>query len=258
VQFSADLVAVPEAGRIIRTERSVRLGDVAPDRRMRIDAVLRVLQDVGDDDYRSTGLPNPDGWVARRIVVEVGRFPTFREQLDVVTFCSGTGGRWAERRTSIVGADGGRIEAAALWVQVDEAGRPARIDGGFLDVYGATAAGRTVGSRLVHDDVPADAAGTPFPLRHVDLDPLGHVNNAAQAAVVEQVVAPQGPTVPVRVEFEYRRPIPPDGDLVARSRVPAGGGPGDLDLWLCLGTDVATSVRLRTGRADGPVAQSSW
>ncbi len=254
MQFSADLVAVPDIGRVVRTQRSVRLGDVAPDRRMRVDAVLRVLQDVGDDDYRSTGLPNPDGWVARRIVVEVARFPTFREQLDIATFCSGTGSRWAERRTSIVGVEGGRIEAAALWVQVDASGRPVRIDDGFLATYGTTAAGRIVGSRLVHDDPPEGVHGAPFPLRFVDLDPLGHGNNAAQAAVLEQVVAPNGPPTPVRIEFEYRRPIPPDADLVARSVVPADGGAGDLDLWLCVGTDVATSVRMR---AVDPGGQSS-
>jgi len=251
VQHSADLVALPADGRLARTSRAVRLGDVAPDRRMRVDALLRVLQDVGDDDYRSTGLPNPDGWVARRIVLEVGRFPTFREALEVTTFCSGTGSRWAERRTSIVGDDGARVEAAALWVQVDTAGRPVRLDDAFLAVYGATAAGRTVGSRRTHDDPSPDAAGVPFTPRFVDLDPLGHMNNAAQAAALEEVLAPDGLAAPVRVELEYRRPVAPSSDLRVVIDRPAEGA---VDVWLCTGADVATSVRVRRGV---PVVQSS-
>ncbi len=244
MQHSADLVPLPADGRLVRAERTVRLGDVAPDRRMRVDALLRVLQDIGDDDYRSTGLPNPDGWVARRIVVEIGRFPTFRESLDVTTFCSGTGSRWAERRTSIVGDAGARVEAAALWVQVDAVGRPVRIDDAFLAVYGATAAGRTVGSRRTHDDPPPDGAVVPFTPRFVDLDPLGHMNNAAQAAVLEELLAPEGPVAPVRIELEYRRAIAPASDLVAVVVRPAADA---VDVWLCTGADVATSVRVRSG-----------
>ena len=69
-----------------------------------------------------------------------------------------------------------------------------------------------------------------------------------------QVVAPNGTPPPVRLVFVYRRPLPPDATLVARSGVPTDGGAGDLDLWLCVGTDVATSVRMR---AVDPGGQSS-
>ncbi len=91
----------------------------------------------------------------------IERFPVFREDLSLTTWASGTGGRWAERRTSVVGERGGSIEVAALWVHVDIAtGRPKRLAPSFFDVYGEAAGGRTVHARLAHGG-PPDGGATP-------------------------------------------------------------------------------------------------
>ena len=88
-------------------QRRVRLGDCSPGGRLRLDATARYLQDLSDDDTRDVGLAQMT-WVVRRTVIDVHRFPTYLEPLDMVTWCSGIGSRWAERRVDIDSPGGGR------------------------------------------------------------------------------------------------------------------------------------------------------
>src|SRR5688500_7198437 len=108
-------VPVPEGGRAFVGEQRVRLGDVDPAGRLRLDAVARYLQDVANDDAADAGLANAMGWVVRRTTIVVHRRARFREQLRLTTFCSGVGAGWAERRTSIRGSREAHLEAVALW-----------------------------------------------------------------------------------------------------------------------------------------------
>ena len=143
-----EMSAQSPIGRSFRAHGRVRLGDVSPGGRLRCDAMVRYLQDVSDDDTREVGL---DGmtWVVRRTVLDVVAFPRYLEPFELVTWCAGLGSRWAERRTSLIGADGGRIEAATLWVSVDaQSGRPSRPSTEFLSVFGPSAQGREVSSKL--------------------------------------------------------------------------------------------------------------
>jgi acyl-ACP thioesterase len=186
------LVPLPSEGRVFRTGRRVRLADADPSGRLRLDACARYLQDIGNDDTADSGIDDPAvTWVARRAVIDVHRPPQWREWVDMATWCGGVGGRWAERRMSIVGDAGGRIEIATLWVQLDVATMaPTRITQRFLDAYAGAAGGRKVSSRLWLADPPVGAAAAPWPLRAVDIDLLGHVNNAAYWAAVEEQIEP--------------------------------------------------------------------
>jgi acyl-ACP thioesterase len=204
------LVSRPTSGRTFVGTRRVRFGDLSPGGRLRLDAVARYLQDVSSDDTTDAGLENDTAWVVRRMVVEVEASPRFREPLELVTWCSGTGSRWAERRVSIEGAEGGRIESASIWVTVDvDTGRPVPLGQDFWDIYASTAQGRTVRSRLSHPTVvPADARSVPWAARFADFDLLGHVNNAVYGAMVEEVLAGRRDLrPPFRVEIEYRTPL---------------------------------------------------
>lgn len=186
------LVPVPAQGRVFRKGRRVRLADADPTGRLRLDSCARYLQDIGNDDTADSDIDDDAvTWVVRRAVIDVHRPPHWREWLDMATWCGGLGGRWAERRMSMTGDDGGHIEISTLWVQVDVATMaPARLTQRFLDVYGESAAGRKVSSRLWLGDPPVGAAAAPWPLRAVDIDLIGHVNNAAYWAAVEEQIEP--------------------------------------------------------------------
>jgi acyl-ACP thioesterase len=195
------------------------LGDVTAEGRLRIDAIGRYLQDVARDDSAGSGISNPMGWVVRRSYLEVAQAPVFQELVQLRTWCSGYGSRWAERRTTITGECGGHIETVTLWVHVDPTtGRPARLGEDFFRLYGEAAQGRAVDARLPTEGaVPEAASRLPWPWRRADFDILGHVNNAAYGAALEEAMAVAGWSPAAwRAEIEYRDAVQPGspGELV--------------------------------------------
>ena len=191
-------------GRRFRGQRKVRLGDVSTTGRLRLDALTRYTQDVSDDDTTAAGLAPDPAWVVRRTEVSTSTSAQLGEELEFVTYCSGLGGRWAERRLDITGAWGACYEVATLWICVDPvSGRPQRLTEQFLTMYGPSAGGRTVNARLSNPKPPAGLDGRPWPLRSVDFDTMGHVNNAAYWAAVEEVLDGGDAPEPFVATMEY-------------------------------------------------------
>jgi acyl-ACP thioesterase len=209
------MVPEPASGRVFRASRRVRLGDADPTGRLRLDAAARYLHDVSNDDTGDSGLTDDGSWVVRRTTIEVVQPLRMLERVELATWCSGTGGRWAERRVSIRGVRGGRLEAASLWVYVDLATMaPKRLDPGFMDLYGEAAGGRRVPARLeLPAEVPAGAASMRWPLRRTDIDVLGHLNNANYWVAVEEVADPAVLAAPHRAVLEFARPVDPAHDV---------------------------------------------
>lgn len=180
----------PSVGRVFRTSRRVRLAEADPSGRLRLDAAARILQDVATDDSHDLGALRARAWVVRRTLLEQTEAVRYDEGLALATFCSGLGTRWAERRVSMVGDRGGRLEAVTLWVHLDPAtGRPAKLPDDFVAVYSEPSGGREVTARQVHDPVVPeddDVHTMPWWPRVTDLDILDHVNNAASWEIVEQ------------------------------------------------------------------------
>jgi acyl-ACP thioesterase len=190
-----ELLAIPVVGRVFRCTRQVRWGDIDSGGRLRLDAIARLLQDVATDDTADLGLAEAEAWVVRRTLIQQNRAAEQGETLELATFCSGLGSRWAERRISITGEGGASIEAAALWVHLDPiSGRPKLLPARFGTEFAAAAAGREVTARQTIEAVPAEASGARvrqwYP-RSTDIDILDHVNNAIGWSVVEQVLADQ-------------------------------------------------------------------
>lgn len=234
-------VPEPETGRVYRHRRRVQLADASPKGRMRLDAVARFLQDVSDEDTTEIGLDPSAPWVVRRVVLRVDAFPVFREQADVATWCSGVGGRWAERRVTIR-TDVGRVEAAVLWIHLDQALRPAKLPALFDEVYTPVAAGRTVRARLHHDRPPDDAPASPFALRFTDTDLMDHVNNAVAWVPVEEALARRPELrAPLRVSVEHPAPL----DSFADAQVQLVDAQDGFDLWLRDGDTVCASAQVR-------------
>jgi acyl-ACP thioesterase len=211
---SAAADAGPDQGRVFAAGRAVRGPDVSQDGRLRLDALARYLQEAAEGDLVDAGWRETYAWVVRRCAVEITRFPRLGQRLEVRTFCSAIGPRWAERTTTLADARAGGgelVRARAIWAAVDSAtGRPCALGEQFHRLYAASAAGRTVSVRLSHPrpPEPADEAagdeGTPWPLRATDFDASGHVNNAIYWAVAEDALAGLG-WRPAAAEVEFHR-----------------------------------------------------
>ncbi|HEX4903331.1 MAG TPA: acyl-ACP thioesterase domain-containing protein [Acidimicrobiales bacterium] len=234
----------PPAGRVHGHRRRIQFADVAPSGRLRLDAAARMLQDVSDEDTTDAGFPPAEPWVVRRAEVLVHAYPSFRDEVDLRTWCSGTGARWAERRVRIAGAEGeGRIEAAVLWVHLDADGRPARLPDRFEPLYGEAARGRKVRARLHHDPLPpAGTPTTPFPLRATDFDLLDHVNNAVSWEPVEEALAARPALqAPLRASVEHPASI----DRGAEPEVAVVDRDGGFDLWVLVDGVACSTARVR-------------
>jgi acyl-ACP thioesterase len=237
-----------EAGRRYVVQRPVCLGDVLPSGQVRLDALARYLQDVANDDGIDAAIDADQNWVVRRAALAIARRPVLGDRLEIVTWASGAGARWAERRTTIGGQGGDpMVEADALWVCLDSATRrPARLSARFWQMYGESVAGRSVSSRLTHADPPADRVldRRPWPLRVSDIDVFDHLNNAATWTAIEDELQRRAPRRPVEwAELEYRSAVEPDAELLLSS---------DLDgdhvrVWLGVDGAVQASGLARLG-----------
>ncbi len=210
----------------------MRLADVSPSGRLRLDAATRYLQDLSADDTADAALAD---------------LPRYLEALELATWCSGIGSHYAERRISVVGERGGAIEAATTWVHVDrETGRPKRVPEGFTELYGEASGGRRIKARLVHAPLPDDGVDrAPWPLRATDFDVLRHVNNAAYWEAVEETLSAH-PDLrgPLRAELEHRSAVEPGATVERCHRRDADG---TLQVWLVADGTVAASAVVRSG-----------
>jgi acyl-ACP thioesterase len=252
------LVPEPSSGRVYRGERKVRLGDADPSGRLRFDACARYLHDLSNDDTRDAALDDDGSWVVRRTVIDVVAAPRFHERLSLATWCGGTGSRWAERRVSIAGAKGGRVEAASLWVYVDLATfLPKRLGPGFVGLYGEAAGGRTVGSKLLLQGLPADDSvdARPWPLRRTDLDVLAHVNNAAYWCALEELLGERPDLVagPHRAVVEFAKQLDPGMAVDLRWHHDADA----LHAWLTVADVVHASLALTPHEPTSPGSRPS-
>ncbi len=257
VPVPPEIVPLPAAGRTFTVERRVRWGDTDPHGRMRLDALARYLQDVANDDTRDAGHDPFEPWLVRRTSLVFERPFVLGEVVALTTFSGGNGSRWGERRTSVVGDRGGRAESAALWIFFDPAtGRPARLSPQIHATYGEAAGGRTVSARLRHGAPPSDGTGVdrrPWVLRSTDLDKLGHVNNAATWAAVEDELTRRGTRVGDFAEIEYPGALELGDEVEVRSVLDAGAGV--LHLWLLV-DDVVRASAVATTADAGPDAAS--
>ncbi len=251
---TVEFVPPPDHGRIYASPRRVHLGDVDSSARLRLEALARYLQDVATDDADDARLPERGGvWVVRSVDVEIVTRPWYHDEVELTTYCSGTGPRWAERRTTMRGARGLLVEAVALWVFIDrDRGRPLPLDPDFFQIYGTAAGDRRVRGRLRHERPAGAVELRPWSLRASDFDVLDHVNNARYLEAVEDELAARLPgRVPVRASVEYRGAVE-RGDVVelASAVRTVAAGVTELAVWMLVGGEVRMSARVSV-RAGG-------
>jgi len=225
------------------SRRRISLSDTDASGRLRLDAVARYLQDVASEDWLDAGFDHDTHvWVVRRTELEIREPFRPEDAIAVETWCSGVAGSSAARRYSVRGAAGGRIEAESVWIHLDHDLRPKRLDERFLAVYGTSAAGRRAPTRFTLPG-PDGRRGTPWRFRATDVDRLGHVNNAAYWAPLEEAWAGRL-AGPLRAVLEYRQPV----DLGERVELVAEGGL----LWLVAGGETRSAARLDPEGARDP------
>ena len=225
--------------RVTTIHRHVGLGDVAPDARARLDGLARIVQDVSDFDAATVSIDGMGLWILRRLDMRIASTPRFRADVTASTWCSGIGARWAERTSQLLVGDRLCVEATAIWVHTDpQTGAPTVLPAGFDAVWGATAEGRTVSARLRHPPPPPEARRRVWPLRATDLDVVGHVNNAAYWAAVEDELTARGRPRVRRAEIEFRAGL----DLADVVELAVADTDAGFAAWLCVGGDVRASV----------------
>ncbi|HTV12278.1 MAG TPA: acyl-ACP thioesterase domain-containing protein [Acidimicrobiales bacterium] len=244
----AEFVPVPSQGRVYTADYRVRLGDVAPTGRARLDALARYLQDAAEDDAADAQWPASIGWVVRWTKINVRQYPVLGEQFRAETFCSATGPRWAERTTVISGSEGACVLACAAWVAVSTlSGRTVDVGELFERVY-APSAGRRRASVRLHLEAPTPevvARARPWPLRGSDFDAQGHLNNVVSWVAVEDELSSTG-WLPSRAEVEYNEAI-----FAAMSpRLVARSTDVSMDVWLLDGERPLTSAHIERSLGD--------
>ena len=207
---------IAQSGRMFSTSRKVRLGDVTPKGRVRLDAVARYLQDIATDDSLDGNYSEPHSWVVRRTQMWVTAFPTYLDEIALTTWCGALGSHWAERRTQIRCADEVAIETAALWVRVDfKTMKPVPLSKEMTELLSSATSGRKISSRLeigrnLQDLVSNNATSQDWPIRFSDMDAVGHLNNAAYWEVLEEYLgANSGQRAPLKATVEHHGAIDP-------------------------------------------------
>jgi len=222
------LAQQPDRGPIFVKSRPVRTGDIDVAKQVRLDAVARYLQDIGNDNIEAAGaIDTHPLWIVRRTVVDVVRPAIWPEELTMTRWCSGFSTRWANMRVRFDGSNGALMETEGFWINISaESGMPTRMSDDFMrPLEESTDEHRLKWKRVLAENAPeADDAGvldTPFALRATDIDPFDHVNNAVYWQAVEEVLSARIElrTVPHRALIEYLSPIVSSDDVVLRSRV---------------------------------------
>lgn len=228
-------------GRIFNVDKKSRIQDTTVDGKIRLDAIARIVSEVSEDDLVDLGCPNTRWWMARKIIVEVSDASFGQHQFSCRTWAGGMARVAAERRVSLKSDSGASYESAVTWISIDpETTRPAPLPKWFADEYSSACAGRKASIRMTHSSVVDEADSVVWPLRRVDFDQHGHVNNGAYWPVIEEMIADYGfdRSKPYRIEIEFRLgvPVAPTVDLRVH-RYSSG-----LTIWWVVDGDVAASA----------------
>ena len=208
-----------------------RFDECGPDGAVRSSALLRYAQDVawihserlgfGREWYAERNL----AWVVRAMELGVLAPITLGTTIALSTSVSGFRKVWARRRTE------GRDEAGRLvawghtdWVMTDTVrGLPGRVPAEFPAAF-AVPPGGFEPARVPLPATPADAVRHASRVRPQDVDPMGHVNNAAYVDYLEETLLAGGSAgasattaTPRRIRLEYLVAAVPGAALVGEA-----------------------------------------
>lgn len=182
----------------IYSEQPIQVGDVATDRRLRLDALFNFFQEMAVLHTQRVGLSlntflaSGHTWVLSRVAVQISELPQLDDRVTIATWSRGIR-RFKGFREFEVALQGRRIIAASsLWIYLDvRKGRPVRVPDTFEDRYGVIVDQAAEGDIEAVSFTDVDRADYLLTVatRVSDYDINGHVNNAVilqylQTAVV--------------------------------------------------------------------------
>ena len=204
----------------------LRFDECGPDGNARTSALLRYAQDIAwlhsdalgftREWYAERGL----AWVVRAAEIAILASVPLGTMLLVSTAPTGFRRVWGRRRTEARLEDGRLVMWGHTdWVMTDHRGLPGRIPAEFPAAF-AVPPGTFEPVRVPLPEAPADATVLRASVRRQDLDPMGHVNNAAYLDYLEETLYAAGEpgrrimaAVPRRIRLEYAAAAAPGAEL---------------------------------------------
>ena len=197
-------------------------------------------------------------WVVRRTALRVGDLPDVPRGRRARHLLLGNRGRLAERRTSVRIDGQARVEATAIWVHVDDAGRPAALKDWFCGPlrHGRERAARertpapaTAASRHVASTMADTPHGPRRARARQQLDRVGRAGGRARASTAGR-------------RRSHRRgrdgvPAPRSTSATHASCTCAPTSDG-LACWLVVDAEVRTAVARRVGVPDPGLGSWTW
>ena len=221
----------PEVVRGVTVDYRVRFDECGPDGIVRSSALLRYAQDVAWVHSERMGFDRAWyaerdlAWVVRAAELAILEPVALGQSVALSTAVIGFRKVWARRRTE------GRLPDGRLvlwghtdWVMTDVVrGLPGRVPPEFPGVF-ASPPGPFEPGRVPLPPTPDDAVRHRSRVRPQDLDPMGHVNNAAYLDYLEEALHVAGdvarPAIggtPRRVRLEYLAPAAPSVALLGEA-----------------------------------------
>jgi acyl-CoA thioesterase FadM len=231
----------PEIVRGVSVPYRVRFDECAPDGVVRSSALLRYAQDVAWVHSERMGFDRAWyadrdlAWVVRTAELAILGPVELGETIELSTAVTGFRRVWARRRTEGRRHDGRLVLWGHTdWVMTDVVrGLPGKVPPEFPAAFDVPP-GPFEPGRVPLPPAPDDAVRHASRVRPQDLDPMGHVNNAAYLDYLEEALDAAGevarPAIsgtPRRIRLEYLAPAAPGITLLGEAwQEPEDGQPG--------------------------------
>jgi acyl-ACP thioesterase len=217
------------AARLEQTYR-VRFDESGPDGTLPGSGFLRYAQDLawvhseaagfGRAWYRERGLT----WLIRAVELDVLDEIDYGTEVDASTEVLGFRRVWARRRSEFTRRSTERDVAGALidWVLLNERGSPVRVPAEIVGLFGDDSRDAFTPLKVGLPAAPTDASSFELSVHRGELDPMGHVNNAAYLDYMDDHLVSAGRTaeigrLPRRYRVEFVAPAEPGMSLVGRA-----------------------------------------
>jgi acyl-CoA thioesterase FadM len=171
----------------------VRFDEADASGHLRPSGLLRYAQDLAWQHSEAAGFDREwyaqrgTFWLVRMASLRIAAPASYGDEVSATTEVSGWRRVWARRHTTFRDPSGTvTAEADTDWVLVTDAGRPSRIPDEVSQYFAPGSAYKP--DKVELPPTPAEAMRSTTVVRAADIDPLGHLNNAAYLDIVDEAV----------------------------------------------------------------------